>query len=104
MYGYVYILANKKYGTLYTGVTNHLMRRVHQHKCDLNNGFTKKYKIHKLVYFEKYDLMIEAIEREKQIKKWRRDKKIKLINSCNPEWEDLYEDSWQNDINYFLYW
>ena len=86
----VYILANKTNGTLYVGVTSNLQQRIYQHKNNLVPGFTSRYKIHKLVYFELHGDMTEAITREKQIKKWRRDWKIELIATKNPEWHDLY--------------
>ena len=89
---HVYILANKRNGTLYTVVTNDLKKRVGQHKSDINNGFTKRYKIHNLVYFEGTSDIKAAISREKQIKKWRRAWKLKLIESKNPDWKDLYND------------
>ena len=89
---YVYIMANKKYGTLYTGVTNHLIRRVYEHKHGMVEGFTKKYKLHHLVYFEQHIDINEAILREKIIKKWRRDWKINLIEQSNPHWIDLYSE------------
>ncbi len=85
---YVYIVASKS-GVLYIGFTNNLMRRVAEHKRDLVDGFTKQYQCHKLVYSEYYSWVQEAIGREKEIKKWRREKKIKLIESVNPEWNDL---------------
>lgn len=88
---YVYILASKRNGTLYTGVTNGLIRRVYEHKNDLTQGFTKKYKVHKLVYFECTENIAAAITREKQIKAWRREWKIELIEKQNPDWFDLYE-------------
>ena len=88
---YVYILASKRNGTLYTGVTNNLFKRTWQHKNDLVDGFTKKYKVHHLVYFESYNDINEAIKREKCIKKWERKWKIELIEKMNPDWEDLYE-------------
>ena len=78
-----------KSGTLYTGVTNNLERRIYEHKMHLVDGFTKKYKIDKLVYFEETDDINSAISREKQIKGWLRKKKIALIESTNPEWDDL---------------
>lgn len=90
--GYVYILTNKHNKVLYTGVTSDLVKRVYEHKNDLTEGFTKKYNVHKLVYFEVFDHILNAIEREKQIKGWLRSKKINLIESGNPEWEDLYEE------------
>jgi len=86
---YVYILASKKNGTLYTGVTNNLERRIHEHKMKLIDGFTKKYSINQLVYAESCHAIQEAINREKQIKGWIRQKKIALIESVNPEWNDL---------------
>jgi putative endonuclease len=88
---YVYILTNKS-GTLYVGVTNNLERRVYEHKNHLVEGFTKKYKIHKLVYYEDTSDINEAIIREKQLKGWLRRKKIELIESVNPEWKDLAEN------------
>ena len=87
---YVYILANKRNGTLYIGVTNDLIRRVYEHKNDLIDGFTKKYVVHRLVYYEQYDDVANAIQREKRLKKWNRQWKIKLIEKENPEWEDIY--------------
>ena len=89
---YVYILASRKNGTLYIGVTNDLMRRVSEHKNELAPGFTRKYHIDKLVHFEQTTDVREAIAREKQLKKWKRAWKIKLIEATNPEWQDLYED------------
>ena len=88
----VYILTNKKNGTLYIGVTSNLQQRVYQHKNDLVQGFTNKYKTHQLVYFELHDSMNTAITREKQIKKWNRDWKINLITAQNPKWNDLYPE------------
>jgi putative endonuclease len=79
-------------GTLYTGMTNDLQRRIYQHKHKLIEGFTKKYNVTRLVYFEMYGDVRDAIAREKQIKKWRRSKKIDLIESLNPKWRDLSED------------
>lgn len=78
--------------TLYTGVTNDLQRRVYEHKHKLIKGFTSKYNITKLVYYEKYNDINDAIRREKQIKGWSRKKKIELIESVNPEWKDLSEE------------
>ena len=89
---YVYILASKRNGTLYTGVTNNLLRRVSEHKSGAVDGFTKKYEVDKLVYFESTNDVRVAITREKQIKKWLRKWKIKLIEAQNPEWKDLYEE------------
>ncbi len=88
---YVYILTNRS-GTLYTGMTNNLERRLYQHKNKLVHGFTKKYNITRLVYFETFGDVRDAIAREKQIKGWRRSKKIDLIKSSNPKWQDLTED------------
>ena len=88
---YVYIMTNRS-GTLYTGVTNNLMRRVYEHKNKLIDGFTKKYNITKLVYYEVANLATSAIAREKQIKGWTRKKKIALIESVNPQWKDLSEE------------
>lgn len=88
---YVYILSSYKNGTLYVGVTDNLAQRVFQHKNDLVEGFTKKYGVHNLVYYEQHQDINEATLREKQIKKWKRYWKIKLINQFNPNWDDLYE-------------
>jgi len=88
---YVYIMTNKS-RTLYTGVTNNLQRRVFEHKNKLINGFTKKYNITKLIYYEVTNEVTSAIAREKQIKGWLRKKKITLIESMNPEWKDLSEE------------
>jgi putative endonuclease len=86
----VYILASRRNGTLYVGVTSDLVWRVWEHKQDLVEGFTKKYRVHQLVYFELHGNMAEAILREKQIKKWNRAWKIELIEKANPEWNDLF--------------
>lgn len=88
---YVYILASKRNGTLYIGVTNDLVRRVYEHKEGLVEGFTKKYKVDRLVYFEETNDVESAITREKRLKKWNRQWKIELIEKENPEWKDLYE-------------
>ncbi|MGB3403150.1 MAG: GIY-YIG nuclease family protein [Microcoleaceae cyanobacterium] len=87
----VYILASKPNGTLYIGVTSNLIKRVWQHKNNLVEGFTHKYSVHQLVYFELYDDMAEAITREKRLKKWNRSWKVRLIEEQNPKWKDLYE-------------
>jgi putative endonuclease len=88
----IYILSNKKDGTLYTGVTSDLIRRIYQHKNDNDfDKFSSRYDCNKLVYFESYETMEQAIIREKQIKAGSRKKKIKLIDSVNPEWNDLYQ-------------
>jgi putative endonuclease len=89
---YVYILTNKTNRVLYTGVTSDLVRRVWQHKEGLCAGFTKTYRVTKLVYYEVFSDIRDAITREKQIKKGPRRRKIDLVNSMNPEWRDLYED------------
>lgn len=88
---FVYLLASHKHGTLYIGVTSDLIRRVYEHKTKAVPGFTKKYDITKLVYFEIFDDPLTAIEREKELKKWRRDWKIRLIEENNPAWADIYE-------------
>jgi len=89
----IYIMASKRNGTLYTGVTSDLVKRVWQHKNDLVEGFTQKYSVHMLVYCELADDMGAAIAREKQIKGGSRVKKLALIKSMNPGWRDLYEDA-----------
>ena len=88
---YVYILTNKNHTVLYTGVTNDLIRRIYEHKHNADpNSFTAKYRVHKLVYFEETNDITSAIEREKQIKSWKREQKIALIISSNPRYLDLY--------------
>ncbi len=87
---FIYILASKRNGTLYIGVTNNLLERVNQHKNNLVDGFTKKYDVHNLVYYEAYKNIDDAIGREKCMKKWKRKWKLELIESSNPNWEDLY--------------
>jgi len=89
---YVYLLASRKQGTLYLGVTNDLIRRVGQHKQKMLPGFTSRYDVRRLVWFECYDGPTEAIAREKEIKKWRRTWKVDLIKKENPEWRDLYPE------------
>jgi putative endonuclease len=88
----VYILASQRNGTLYVGVTSDLVQRVFQHRENLADGFTKTYRVHMLVWFEQHETMTAAILREKQIKKWRRDWKIELIEECNPTWRDLWPE------------
>lgn len=88
----VYILASGPNGTLYVGVTSDLAARVWQHRSDLIDGFTKKYRVHDLVYFELHADMPAAIQREKQIKEWRRQWKLRLIEADNPRWRDLYPE------------
>ena len=92
---YVYILTSKRNGTLYTGVTSDLIRRVFEHKNDLIDGFTNKYQVHKLVHYEIFSDINEAIAREKQIKSWQRSWKKNLIEKVNPRWIDLYDDLMQ---------
>lgn len=89
---YVHIVASRT-KRLYAGVTNNVERRVREHKTGYVDGFTKKYTIHRLVYYEDYESIRDAISREKQLKDWRREKKVALIESFNPEWDDL-ADSW----------
>jgi putative endonuclease len=89
---YIYILASKKNGTLYIGVTGDLIKRVDEHKQNTVAGFTKKYNVHTLVYYEVFQDIEEAILREKQMKKWNRSWKINLIEEKNPEWKDLYSE------------
>ena len=91
MHYYVYILTNKNHTVLYTGVTGNLIRRIYEHRNEADpNSFTAKYQVHKLVYFEETGDVKAAIEREKQIKSWSRDRKIDLIFEKNPHWVDLY--------------
>ena len=89
---YVYILASKPNGTLYTGVTSNLIQRVWQHKHDVIQGFTRKYNVKTLVYYEVHENAESALTREKKSKRWRRGWKLGLIENSNPEWRDLYED------------
>ncbi len=88
----VYILASKRNGTLYSGVTSDLVKRIWEHKNDLVDGFTKQYRVHNLAWYELHADMISAIEREKNIKEWKRQWKLNLIESKNPDWRDLYND------------
>ena len=89
---FVYILASYKNGTIYIGVTGDLTRRIFLHKADIVKGFTKKYFVHDLVHYEEYKNPSDAISREKQLKKWNRQWKIKLIEETNPNWNDLSDD------------
>ena len=89
---YVYILASQRNGTLYTGVTSNLAQRIEQHRVEVVEGFTKRYSVHRLVWYEKHESMTSAIAREKAIKKWKRAWKLRLIEEVNPEWRDLVED------------
>ena len=88
----VYLLASARNGTLYTGVTSNLPRRVSEHRLKLYSGFTREYGVERLVWYEQHGTMLSAIRREKRIKKWRRRWKLKLIEDMNPDWRDLYED------------
>jgi putative endonuclease len=92
--GYVYIMANRKHGTLYTGVTSNLSARVYQHKQATASAFTRRYKVHRLVYFEKFELITDAIRRENTIKGWPRARKIRTIEAVNSGWKDLTEEMW----------
>ena len=89
---WVYILASKRNGTLYVGVTSNLARRIHEHREGLLEGFTKRYDVKMLVWAERHESMTAAIQREKNIKHWPRKWKVALIEKQNPEWRDLYED------------
>jgi putative endonuclease len=89
---YVYILASRYRGTLYVGVTNHLNRRMAEHTAKVVPGFTRRYKVHRLVYFEEFQSILEARAREHTLKRWRREWKIALIESVNPRWLDLTPD------------
>ena len=89
---YVYILASKRNGTLYIGVTNDLERRLYEHKNNLIDGFTKRYRVHNLVYYESVNDVNAALQREKQLKRWTRKWKMELIEKVNPEWLDLAEN------------
>jgi putative endonuclease len=88
----VYILASGPRGTLYVGVTSDLVKRVWEHRNDIVAGFTRKYGVHRLVHFEFHQRMYDAIQREKQLKKWERMWKIELVEKCNPEWRDLWDE------------
>jgi len=88
----VYILASNRNGTLYIGVTSDLVQRIWEHKHDVVPGFTRRYGVHRLVYFEVWGSIADATEREIQLKKWNRAWKIQLIESVNPEWRDLWEE------------
>jgi putative endonuclease len=87
---YVYMLANRPYGTLYIGITNDLIRRVWEHKNDFVEGFTREHRLHDLVWYEVHATAYEAITREKAIKRWHRDWKVNLVQRMNPAWEDLF--------------
>lgn len=89
---FVYVLASKPNGVLYIGVTSDLVKRIHQHRSGEVDGFTKKYNVKQLVFFEEHADSEAAIKREKQLKKWKRDWKVELIEKSNPTWRDLYHD------------
>lgn len=92
MAGYFYILASKRIGTLYCGVTNDLVRRLTEHRDGTVKGFTSRYKVHMLVHYENYPEIQDAIHREKCVKEWKRKWKIELVEKSNPEWKDLYAE------------
>lgn len=87
----VYILANKRNGTLYIGVTSDLLKRIWEHRNDMVEGFTRRYGVHRLVWYEVHESMESAIEREKRLKEWKRKWKLELIERSNPDWRDLYD-------------
>jgi putative endonuclease len=89
---FVYILASKKRGTLYIGVTADLLHRISEHKTNKVAGFTRQYGVHTLIYYEQYEYIEDAITREKRLKKWHRKWKIELIENSNPKWKDLYQN------------
>jgi putative endonuclease len=88
----VYIMASQRNGTLYVGVTSDLVKRIWEHRQDAVKGFTQRYQVHDLVWYEQHETAESAISREKRIKKWKRSWKIELIQAMNPDWRDLYED------------
>ncbi len=94
MAGHVYIMASQRHGTLYIGVTSDLSRRVHEHKTELMKGFTSRYGCKRLVWYEEHFDIRDAIAREKALKKWPRAKKIELIETMNPDWQELYRGLW----------
>lgn len=96
---FVYIITSKKNGTLYIGVTNDLARRVDEHKSKIADGFTSRYDVNKLVYYEEYEYVFDAIDREKQLKNWHRKWKINLIEENNPHWQDLSAEWVDSEIN-----
>ena len=87
---FIYILASKRNGVIYTGVTSDLIKRIWQHKNNVNSGFTSRYKVYKLVYYEVHSMVESALRRERRLKEWQRQWKIDLIEGLNPEWKDLY--------------
>ena len=88
---FVYLITNKRYGTLYVGVTRDLVKRIYEHRSKFVEGFTKRHDLRRLVWYEAHEDVTAAIAREKLIKKWHRDRKINLIQAMNPEWNDLYD-------------
>ena len=88
-YAFVYIVTNKRYGTLYVGVTSDLAKRVAEHRLSVFDGFTKRHGLRRLVWYEPHDSIVSAIEREKRIKRWHRDWKVNLIQAFNPDWDEL---------------
>ncbi len=94
--GFVYILASKPNGTLYVGVTSDIVRRIHQHRTGEGSEFVDEYDVHRLVHLERFDRIDDAIQREKQLKAWKRDWKLALIRDHNPKWQDLYEEASQS--------
>ena len=88
----IYILTNKPLGTMYIGVTSNLPQRIWQHKTKVTKGFTEKYNLNKIVWYEAHEDMMSAIQREKALKAWKRDWKIRIIEEMNPLWRDLYDD------------
>ena len=99
--GYVYILASRTVGTLYVGVTSDLVKRISEHKNEIHSGFTKRHKVHRLVYYEEHGSIVAAIEREKKLKKWKREWKIKLIEEMNPKWDDLFDSLMAQPLGVF---
>ena len=97
---YVYLMGSASRRALYTGVTAHLRKRVLEHKQNLVEGFTSKYRCHRLLYYERFTLVLDAIAREKQIKSWRREKKNRLIESMNPQWKDLAADWFVEELHF----
>jgi putative endonuclease len=97
MTGWVYIMASGRNGTIYIGVTSDLQGRAHEHKTGATPGFTSKYVCHTLVWYERHDNIVEAISREKEMKKYRRGWKLDLIDAFNPQWLDLYESCYEYD-------
>jgi putative endonuclease len=88
--GFVYIMSNRKHGTLYVGVTADIVRRAYEHRTGSIEGFTRRYGLKRLIWFERHDEIMPAIQREKNIKNWPRAWKVRLVETMNPEWEDLY--------------